>query len=294
MNVLTRKTPGARRALVPVALVALLCVPAALAQSSDHPSNQPLTVAADVGFAPFAMTNASGQTVGFEVDVGNEIAKRLGRPGLKIEDVNFSAIFAGLFAKRYEFIIAPTNITQERAQQMLFTEGYMDTGLGFVVKKGADLSDLSTLKGKAVAVNNGSVSDTWATDNASKYGFTIQRYDKNADAVQAVLTGRAVANIADLPASQYAATQNPLIEVGHVVYTGRSFGYVFRNDDVAFRNKVECIVEGMKLDGTLAQIYEKWFGQAPGPDTATSKVWAGYGMPGFKGYSADYHAPCMP
>jgi len=284
-----------RDAMVRALLLVVFCVlPAALAQGADHPSDQPLTAAADVGFAPFAMTNASGKTVGFEVDVGNEIAKRLGRPGLKIEDVNFSAIFAGLFAKRYEFIIAPTNITKERAQQMLFSEGYMDTGLGFVLKKGNALNDPSELKGKAVAVNNGSVSDTWATDNASKYGFTVQRYDKNADGVQAVLTGRAYANIADLPASQYAATQNPLIEVGFVVYTGNSFGYVFRKDDAAFRNKIECVVEGMKLDGTLAQIYRKWFGDAPGPDTSTSKVWAGYGMPGFEGFSADYHAPCIP
>lgn len=291
----TQTTVRRRTAMVAgLLLVALCIVPAALAQGADHPADQPLTAAADVGFAPFAMTNASGTTVGFEVDVGNEIAKRLGRPGLKIEDVNFSAIFAGLFAKRYEFIIAPTNITQERAQQMLFTEGYMDTGLGFVLKKGSTLDDPSGLKGKAVAVNNGSVSDTWATDNASKYGFTVQRYDKNADAVQAVLTGRAYANIADLPASQYAATQNPLIEVGYVVYTGRSFGYVFRKDDTAFRDRIECIVEGMKLDGTLAQIYQKWFGEAPGPDTSTSKVWAGYGMPGFPGYSADYHVPCTP
>ncbi|RMF91983.1 MAG: polar amino acid ABC transporter substrate-binding protein, partial [Nitrospinota bacterium] len=191
---------------------------------ADHPADQPLKIAADVGFAPFAMRLPSGEVQGFSVDVGKEIAKRLGRPGAEIIDVNWSAIFAGLFAKRYEFIIAPTNITPERAERMLFTEGYMQTGLGFLTRKAvaAQYKGPEDLKGKTVTVNNGSVSDTWATENAARYGFKIQRYDKNADAIQAVVTGRADVNIADLPASQYAATQQPLLKVAFPVYTGRN------------------------------------------------------------------------
>lgn len=274
------------------ALCALLLFgPATFAQDADHPSDQPLRMAADVGFAPFAMTQPNGETVGFAVDACNEIASRLGRPGCEIVDVNFSAIFSGLFSGRFEGIIAPTNITHERAQEMLFTEGYMETGLGFVMKEDATLESLEELQGKVVAVNNGSVSDTWATANAEQYGFTVQRFDKNADGVQAVMTNRAFANIADLPAAQYAATQNPRIKVGHVVYTGNNFGYVFRKDDVEFRNRVERIVEAMKLDGTFARIHEEWFGDLPGEDTAMNKVWVGYGPPGYQGYTFEPHAP---
>lgn len=279
-------------ALLAVASLALTGF--ALAQGDDHPTDQPLTVAADVGFAPFAYTLASGETVGFAVDVGAEIANRLGRPGVEIIDVNFSAIFAGLFAKRYEFIIAPTNITEERSQEMLFAEPYMETGLGFLIRNADEMASLEDLSGKVVTVNNGSVSDTWATENAERYGFTVQRYDKNADAVEAVVINRAFANIADLPASQYAATQNPAVKVGYVEYLNRNFGHVFRNDDVEFRNQVECIVEGMKLDGTMAELHEKWFGDMPGVFTAMNTVWVGYGAPGFRGYEFTPHQPCMP
>ncbi|MFO7545459.1 MAG: transporter substrate-binding domain-containing protein [Trueperaceae bacterium] len=286
--------PYLTRASVLLAAITLMASSLVFAQGSDHPNDQPLRVAADVGFAPFAYTLASGETVGFAVDVGAEIANRLGRPGVEIIDVNFSAIFAGLFAKRYEFIIAPTNITEERSLEMLFAEPYMETGLGFLVRNADTMASLEDLAGKVVTVNNGSVSDTWATENAERYGFTVQRYDKNADGVEAVVINRAFANIADLPASQYAATQNPAVKVDYVEYLNRNFGHVFRNDDVEFRNQVECIVEGMKLDGTMAELHQEWFGDMPGVHTAMNTVWVGYGAPGFRGYELTPHQPCMP
>ncbi|MFX6759296.1 transporter substrate-binding domain-containing protein, partial [Acinetobacter baumannii] len=86
----------------------------------------------------------------------------MGRPGVEMVDANFSAIFAGLFSKRFELIVAPTNVTTERAAQMLFTEPYMPTGLGFLTKKGVAIGSLEDLRGKAVAVNSGSVADKWA------------------------------------------------------------------------------------------------------------------------------------
>lgn len=274
-----------------LAAVLMLAAGAALAQPDTHDADAPLRVAADVGFAPFAMTQSDGTTVGFSVDVGEEIASRLGRPGVEVVDVNFSAIFSGLYSERFEFIIAPTNITEERAGEMLFTEGYMETGLGFTIRADASLDDLSDLEGQTVSVNNGSVSDDWATANADEYGFDVQRFDKNADAIQAVLTNRAFANIADLPASQYAATQNDRVKVDFAVYTGNNFGFPFRPADGAFRNRVERIVEAMKLDGTFAALHEEWFGDTPGPDSAMNKVWVGYGHPGFEGYEFEPHQP---
>jgi polar amino acid transport system substrate-binding protein len=265
-------------------LVTLAVAAPAAAQTGDHPKDKPLVVAADVGFAPFAYKTPAGEITGFSVDVGKELARRLGRPGLEVIDQKFSVIFAGLFAKRYEFILAPTNITPERAEQMLFTEPYMATGLGFLVRQGDGMKGLDDLKGKIVAVNNGSISDTWATENAAKHGFEIQRYDKNADAVQAVLTRRAFANISEVPTVAYIATQQKQLRVAYNHYTGRSFGFPFRKDDVEYRNEVEKVVEAMKKDGTLVKLHEKWFGRPPDPGTAMTEVYEGFGAPGFPGH----------
>ena len=68
----------------------------------------PLLVAADGRFAPHAMARPDGSAEGFNVDLAAEIADRLGRPGYEIVDQEFSGVFAGLNAGRFEFIVAPT------------------------------------------------------------------------------------------------------------------------------------------------------------------------------------------
>lgn len=279
---------SARLAFSSLAVTAMLAGPA-LAQEADHPSDKNLTVACDLGFAPFCFKNASGETTGFTYDLSAEIAKRLGRPGLDVIDTNYSAIFAGLFSKRYEMIPAPTNITKERAAQMLFSEPYMPTGIGFLTKKGGEIGKPEDLKGKAITVNNGSISDKWLTDHEKQYGFTIQRYNKNADAVQAVMIGRAFANAADVPVSRYVAKQTPMATVAYVESTGRNFGLAFRKDDKDFRAKVEAAMECMKQDGTMAEIYKKWFGVDPEADSSVVKIYPGYGAPDFEGYDSAKH-----
>ncbi len=266
------------------AAAALGTATAAKAQDADHPQNEKLKVACDLGFAPFCFKTPTGETTGFTYDISVELAKKLGRPGVEVTDSNFSAIFAGLFSKRFEMIPAPTNITLERAQQMLFSEPYMPTGMGFLVKKGAKIAKLEDLKGKALTVNNGSISDKWLTDNEQKYGYTIQRYNKNADAVQAVMIGRGFANVADAPVARYITTQTPAVEVAYVFDSGRNFGLAFRKEDAAFRSRVEGALECMKTDGSLAGLHEKWFGVKPAADTSTAKVYPGTGAPGFEGY----------
>ncbi|MFI4986470.1 MAG: substrate-binding periplasmic protein [Alphaproteobacteria bacterium] len=283
-------TPRGTRQLYALALAGVLALGAAhgvRAEDADHPKDKPFAFAVDMGFAPFAFKTPAGEVTGFSIEFAKEIARRLGRPGIEAIDVNYSAIFAGLFAKRYEAIMAPTNITAERSKQMLFTQGYMATGLGFLTSAKAEgVKGVEEMKGKVLAVNNGSISDTWATENAAKYGWTVERFDKNADAVEAVLTERAWANVADLPVSQYVATQNKALKVDYIFYTGRSFGLAFRPDDKAFRREVEDAVKCMKLDGTLAAINEKWFKAPPGAETAMRQLWFGYGPPGFEGYEA--------
>ena len=263
----------------------------ASALAVEHPGDQPLMMAADVGFAPFAMQNPSGGYEGFSIDVGKEIAKRLGRPGVKLIDQDWSGIFAGLYAKRYELIIAPTTITAERSEKMAFTEGYMSTALAFLSRSGAGVADFAALKGKTIAVNNGSTSDTWATENAAKHGYQVQRYTKLADGIQAVMTKRADAALADLPAVGHAASKQAKLMVSLVVPTGKAFGLAFRPEDVEFRNKVEGILECMKFDGTLVALNEKWLKSKPASGSEMTAIYTGFGPPGYNGYSPDNHVP---
>jgi polar amino acid transport system substrate-binding protein len=285
--------PSTRRTMMLAALAAALSLGAGApvhAQEADHPSDQPMVVGSDFGIAPWMVRGASGPE-GFGVDLVEEIARRLGRPGVEIIDVNFSGLFAALFAKRFEFTANPLNITEERAQRMLYTEPFFATGNGFITRRQDSMARLEDLRGKAVAVNRGTISDTWATANAERYGFEVQRYDTFPDSVQAVLTRRAFAAINEIPTAMYAAQQNRQIHVAFRDYTGRNFGIAFRPESREYRNRVEEAIECMKLDGALARMHEKWYGGPPEPNSSMTQVYPGYGPPGLNGFEDTPHTP---
>lgn len=253
---------------------------------------EPLKIAADVGYAPWAMRQPSGEIEGFSIEVAKEIARRMGRTGVEVVDVNFSAIFAGLFAGRYDMIVAPMSMTKERAAQLLFTEGYMTGGIGLVTRSDDNsITKPEDLRGKVLATNSGSFTDTWATANEAKYGYKIQRYDKDSDALQAVIAKRADADVVNLNVGQYAASKNRRMKVVHRIFVDYDLGYGLRKDAKELRNQVEGALECMKLDGTLQGLHEKWFGEQPDPADSSMKVFAGYGPVGLEGYERSYHKP---
>lgn len=255
-------------------------------------AQQKLKVAADVGYAPHVMAKPTGGVEGYNVDIAEAIAKKLGLE-LEVVDQQWSGIFAGLNAKKYDLIIAPTTITEERAKSMLFTEPYADNDYQFTIKKGApQVASLDDLKGKIIAVNKGNLYDRWATEREGQYGWQIMRFDKNADAIAAVIAGRATANLAANTVAGYVAKQNPMVEPSrYVIVTGQAYGLAFRPDDVEMRNKVELILECLKQDGTIARIHEKWTGQPPRKDGVSYTVFPGFGPPGFPGHDPTPHEP---
>jgi polar amino acid transport system substrate-binding protein len=247
-------------------------------------SQQPIRTGIDATFAPHAMPKAGGGLEGFNIDLANDLARRMGRP-ITIDGTEFSALIPALNAKKYDFLIAPTTVTPERAKALLFTEGYMETDYMFLQKKSdKDIKSTDDLKGKTISVNKGSAYESWAKDNAPKFGFKYDVYGTNADAVQAVLSGRADANMAGHTVILWAAKQNPAVKATYTYKTGLVWAMPFRHDDKAGRDQVNMVLKCMKMDGTVARLYEKWFGVKPAADSWVHKVAPGMGVPGMEGY----------
>jgi polar amino acid transport system substrate-binding protein len=254
---------------------------AALAQTGA-----PLRTGVDATFAPHAMVKLDGGLQGFNIELGEELAKRLQRK-IEIEGTEFSGLVPGLNAKKYDFILAPVTATPERAKAMLFTEGYLDTDYTFVIKKGGTaIKSLDDLKGKTISVNKGSAYENWAKDNMAKYGFKFDVYGNNADAVQAVQSGRADANLAGSTVAAWAAKQNPAVQTTMTIKTGLVWALAFRLDDKAGRDAAGNALKCMKMDGTVGKIANKWFGYTPAADAAAMKTAVGQGVEGLDGYDA--------
>jgi polar amino acid transport system substrate-binding protein len=260
----------------------LLIAPAALAQEPP-----PLRAAVDGTFAPHAFPSLSGGYEGFNIDLANEIAKRLKRK-IVIDAAQFSGLVPALQAGTYDFLAAPTTVTKERAENMLFTEGYLNTDFQFLIKKVGKLEDL---KGKTVSLNKGSAYDSWARDLEGKIGWKVESFGTQTDAVQAVLVGRADANVAGNTVIAWAVKNNPQLELSYLHSTGLVWAAPLRKESGELRKTIENAIECMKLDGTIAKIHEKWFGAAPAAGSAALTVYPGYGVPDMPGYDATAHTP---
>ena len=269
-----------------VAAVLFLVVPA----SADELS--PLHTGVDGTFAPHAFPNLSGGGYqGFNIDLANEFARRLKR-NITIDAAQYSGLLPAMQAGTYDFIAAPTTVTKERAENMLFTEGYLNTDFQFLIKKGSPkIEKLEDLRGKTVSVNKGSAYEAWAHDLEGKIGWRIDSFGTQTDAVQAVLVGRADANVAGNTAIAWAVKNSPQLELSYLYSTGLVWAAPTRKDSPELRKSLDVAVECMKLDGTIAKMHEKWFGVAPAPASAAVTVFPGYGVPDMPGYDPTPHTP---
>jgi polar amino acid transport system substrate-binding protein len=265
----------------------LLCAGPALAQQDKLP---PLKTGVDGTFAPHAFPKLGGGTQGFNIDLFTEVAKRMHRD-IVIDSVSFSTLIPGMQSGRYDFVAAPTTVTKERAENMLFTAGYLWTAFQFGIKKGsAPIKGWEDLKGKAVAVNKGTPYETLSKKKGEEIGFEVQAYDNQPDAVQAVLSGRAYATLVGNTSVRYIAKQNPQFVADlELADTRAHWATPVPKDNPKLRAQLQDAIDCMKKDGSLVKLSEKWLGYTPGPDALERVITPGYGVPGMPGYDPTPH-----
>lgn len=259
--------------------------------SAANADGHGLKTAVDGTFAPHAFPKLSGGIQGFNVDLFAAVAEQLGKE-IDITATQWSGILPGLQAGTYDFVAAPTTVTEERTQNLLFTEGYLNTDFQFVVKKGSESpSSLEEFKGKIISVNKGSAYDKWARSLEEDIGWEVQSFGTQSDSIQAVLSGRADANVAGNTVVAWAVKENDQLELSYLHSTGKVFASPTRKDTPEIRMMLEGAIECLKTNGTIAELHEKWFGYAPAEGSAAVTVFPGYGVPGMEGYDETEHTP---
>ena len=275
-----------RRRFAALAACALLYAGSALAQEKLPP----LRTGVDGTFAPHAMPKLGGGIEGFQIDLFTEVARRMKRE-IIIDAVSFSTLIPGMQAGRYDFIAAPTTVTIERAGNMLFTAGYLWTAYQFGIKKGsAPIKVWEDLRGKSVSVNKGTPYENLSKAKGVEHGFTVQVYDTQPDATQAVLSGRAYATLGGNTTIRYAASKNPQFVADlELLDTRAPWAAPVPKNNPKLRAQLQDAIDCMKQDGTLAKMSEKWFGRKPAPDGLEVVITPGYGPPDMPGYDPTPH-----
>ena len=209
-------------------------------------------------YAPFTYHDGSNQLVGFDVEIGREIAKRLGVKAEFLEG-KWDGLIAGLDARRYDVVINQVGITEARKAKYDFSQPYIASKAVLIVADGNDaIKSFEDLKGKRAAQS--------LTSNfgklAEKYGASLVGTDGFDQSIQLVLTGRADATLNDSLSFLDFKKHRPDAKVRIVAEEKDAdhSGVILRKGNPELVAAINKALDEIKADGTYAKIADTYFG----------------------------------
>ncbi|MFJ7969777.1 transporter substrate-binding domain-containing protein [Psychrobacillus sp. NPDC096389] len=220
-----------------------------------------LNVAFEGTYPPFNFMNDSNEFQGFDVDISNEIAKRLGVEANFIA-TKWDGLIGGLKANKFDIIIGQMTVTEERKKSVDFTDPYVVTGSVLVTREETnDISKLEDIKGKKVGVGGGTTFEEVAN---SVDGAEVKLYKSVSDYLEDLKNERLDVIINDQLLISYNIKENNLpIKIASDIVNKDEIGMAINKGNEDFVKKVNTALSDMKADGTYNEIYKKWFGTDP-------------------------------
>ena len=255
---------------LPLALALVLCC-AAAAQAGAAYDNVMKTKVLRAGIMtdsiPGAYYNDKGEWVGFDADIAEEIAKRM---GCKLERVAVNNKTRIAFVQQGRIDISVANMThkRERDKTIDFSITYFFDGQKILAKKGA-FKDLKEFVGKKVATMQGTTSEINVKNLLKKLGDAdfaknVISFQKESECFQALQNGRVAGWSTDSTILLgYAAKEPGKWELVGDFFSDEPYGIGLPQDDSALRDAVNFAIQDMWVDGAYMKIYNKWYG----PDT---------------------------
>lgn len=222
-----------------------------------------LVIGTDATYPPFEW-KVGDQFQGFDIDVGNALAKELGVKA-RWENIAFDGIFPALLANKFDMVISITTITPERQKTMAFSDPYYVSGNILAVKK-TDAKRFTTpesLRGHRAGAQLGTTAETVLKKTG---GIEVVTYNSIDLALADLRSGRTQAVAAEAPVLWWAIKTgfSDLATVGKLI-TNEEYGMPMRKSDPDLVKAVNAALARMKADGTYDTIYRKWFGEGTTP-----------------------------
>lgn len=216
-------------------------------------------------YPPFNSIDASGNLVGFDVDIAKALCKAANYDcEFVVQD--WDGIIDGLNAKKYDAIIASMSITEERKQVVDFTNKYYNTPAKFVAKKGAGLDvSYDTLGGKVVGVQRATIHENFLRDNFKD--IDVRVYATQDEANADLVAGRVDLVMADSVALLEGFLATP--EGAEFEFVGPDYsepkwhgdgaGIAVRKGDKELQDGLNAAIDAIRADGTYKAINDKYF-----------------------------------
>jgi polar amino acid transport system substrate-binding protein len=231
--------------------------PGAAAQTVDEIKKKgTLTVGMLVDFPPYGTVDASNNPDGYDADVARLLAKDLGVK-LNLVSVTGPNRIPFLLTNKVDLLVASLAVTPERAKQVQFSRPYSAATIVLYGPKNKPIKAAADLKGVRVAVARASTQDTALTAIAPE-GTEIRRFDDDASAMQALLSGQVDAiGCSTTVAAQIAKRAGDQYE-NKFVLRQQFMAVAMRPGQADLQKAVDAFVAKNTANGELNKLYKKW------------------------------------
>lgn len=228
-------------------------------------SDKTWVIAMDTVFRPFEFTDENNEFVGIDVDIIKAVAEDQGFK-IDIQSLGWDAAVAAVQSGQADGLIAGASITDERkANGWIFSDSYYDSSQIFAVAADSDIASFEDLKGKNVAVKNGTQGAAFAESLKDQYGFTTTVFEDSPTMYQDVIQGNSVACVEDKPIIQDWIVSKGLAlkTVDTMESDPAPYGFAIMNEaNQPLLDMFNAGLADIKANGTYDEILAKYLGES--------------------------------
>ncbi len=243
-------------AVLMIAVMLLSCLTACGGKEAESGAPK-LSIATSPDFPPFESLGENGEVFGIEIDILNLICAELGME-LEINQMDFDSVLPGVQAGKFDLGVSGISVTPEREENTLFTIPYCMAAQAIVVLKDSPITCKADLEGKSIAVQTG----TTAEEFCMGAGYTVNAYTANADAQEALISGKVDAwVIDDLTAAEmvklYNEENGEALVVLSEAMTSEPYAFALKLGSDELAASINGVLEKLLAEGKIAEIFAK-------------------------------------
>jgi len=212
-------------------------------------------------YPPFSFVDENGKLTGFEVELSEALAQKLGVKA-KVQPTKWDGILAALESKRLDVVVNQVTISDERKKKYDFSEPYTVSGIQALIlkKKAADLNinAAADLAGKKVGVGLGTNYEQWVKKDVPQ--ADVRTYEDDPSKFADLRNGRIDAILIDRLAALEYAQKAKDTELAGAAFSRLESGIALRKGEPELLAAINKALDELRADGTLTKLSEKYFG----------------------------------
>ena len=225
--------------------IVMLLLSVILLMTGCKKEKEKLILATEAGFAPYEYYE-NGKIVGIDIDIAQEIANALDME-LEIKDVYFDSIINEVKTSKSDFGAAGISYTEERAKEVDFSIDYMDSKQVVIVKKDSFITSPVDLDSERIAVQLGSVADSYITENMPN--ITLIREKKFLAAIQDLIDNKVDCVVMDeIPAKELINDNMVILDDALTI---DHYGIIVKKGNKELLNKINDTITNLKENGKI-------------------------------------------